>query len=79
MFSLESPMGFFQGTQERVRNSPVKRAIGVRATEVLLYTPVTHDSDGCLNFSYLITEIKDISFFLMKGTSVKHQMHVYTI
>ena len=30
-------MGFFQGTQERVRNSRGKRAINVRATEVLLY------------------------------------------
>ena len=28
---------FFQGTQERVRNSRGKRAISVRATEVLLY------------------------------------------
>ena len=28
---------FFQGTQERVRNSRGKRAIGVRAIEVLLY------------------------------------------
>ena len=28
---------FFQGTQERVRNSCGKRAISVRATEVLLY------------------------------------------
>ena len=28
--------GFFQGTQERVRNSRDKRAISVRATEVLL-------------------------------------------
>ena len=27
----------FQGTQERVRNSRGKRAISVRATEVLLY------------------------------------------
>ena len=33
-------MGFFQGTQERVRNSRGKRAIGVRATEVLLYMNV---------------------------------------
>ena len=33
-----SVMRFFsQGTQERVRNSGGKRAIGVRATEVLLY------------------------------------------
>ena len=29
-------MGFFQGTQERVRNSRGKRAISVRATEGLL-------------------------------------------
>ena len=29
-------MEFFQGTQERVRNSRGKRAISVRATEVLL-------------------------------------------
>ena len=28
---------FFQGTQERVRNSRDKRAISVRAIEVLLY------------------------------------------
>ena len=30
-------MGFFQGTQARVQNSHGKRAISVRATEVLLY------------------------------------------
>ena len=30
-------MGFFQKTQERVRNSRGKRAISVRATEILLY------------------------------------------
>ena len=30
-------MGFFIGTQERVRNSRGKRAIGVPATEGLLY------------------------------------------
>ena len=29
-------MGFFQGPQQRIRNSRGKRAIGVRATEVLL-------------------------------------------
>ena len=29
---------FYLGTQERVRNSRGKRAISVRATEVLLYT-----------------------------------------
>ena len=30
-------MGFFQGAQERVRNSRGKRAISVRATESQLY------------------------------------------
>ena len=30
-------MGFFLGTQEGVRNNRGKRAISVRATEVLLY------------------------------------------
>ena len=30
-------VGFFQGTQERVRNSHGRRAIRVRATEALLY------------------------------------------
>ena len=30
-------MGFFQGTEERVRNSRGRRVISVRATEVLLY------------------------------------------
>ena len=40
-FTLNYPkyaaMGFFQGTQERVRNSRGKRAIIVRAMELLLY------------------------------------------
>ena len=30
-------LAFFKGTQEQVRNSHGKRAISVRATEVLLY------------------------------------------
>ena len=33
---------FFLGTQERVRNSRGKRAISVRATEVLLYLSSEH-------------------------------------
>ena len=36
-YSKSASMGFFQRTQERVRNSHGKRAIRVRATEVLLY------------------------------------------
>ena len=36
-YSKSAAMGFrLQGTQERVRNSDGKRAISVRATEVLL-------------------------------------------
>ena len=35
-------MGFFQGIQERIRNSRGKRAISVRAIEVLLY--IEYDS-----------------------------------
>ena len=35
-------LDFFQGTQRRVRNSRGKRAISVRATEVLLYKFMSH-------------------------------------
>ena len=36
-FPKSAAMAFFQGIQERVRNSRGKRAISVRAIEVLLY------------------------------------------
>ena len=36
-YPKSAAMGFFQGTQEQVRNSRGKRAISVRAIEVLLY------------------------------------------
>ena len=36
-YPKSAAVGFFQGTQERVRNSRGRRAISVRATEVLLY------------------------------------------
>ena len=36
-YSKSAAKGFFLGTQERVRNSRGKRAISVRAIEVLLY------------------------------------------
>ena len=36
-YPKSAAMGFFLRTLERVRHSRVKRAIGVRATEVLLY------------------------------------------
>ena len=37
-------MDYFLGTQERVRNSRGKRAISVRAIEVLLYMSSEEDS-----------------------------------
>ena len=36
-YPKSAAMGFFQGTQELVRNSRGKRAISVQAIEVLLY------------------------------------------
>ena len=47
---MSAAMGFFfQGTQERVRNSRGKRAIGVRATEVLLSLLISRGrSDGAM-------------------------------
>ena len=36
-YRKSTAMGFFLGTQARVRNSHGKRVISVRATEVLLY------------------------------------------
>ena len=39
-YAKSATKGFFLGIQERVRNSRGKRAISVRATEVLLYMDV---------------------------------------
>ena len=42
---MSAAMGFFpEGTEERIRNSRGKRAIGVRAIEVLLYFKPAFDS-----------------------------------
>ena len=48
-------MGFFQGAQERVRNSCGKRAISVRAIEVPLYISISYASLSLL--SYIVTEV----------------------
>ena len=37
IYPKSAAMRFFQGTQERVQNTRCKRAIHVRATEILLY------------------------------------------
>ena len=39
-YPKSAAMRFFKGTQKRIRNSHGKRAISVRATEVLLYCDV---------------------------------------
>ena len=39
-YPTDAALGFFQGTQERIRTSRGKRAISVRAIEVLLYHEV---------------------------------------
>ena len=36
-YSKSAAMGFFQGTQARIRNSRGKRATSVRSTESILY------------------------------------------
>ena len=49
-------MGFFEGTQERVRNSRYKRATSVRATEVLLYTDVLKERRKLTQWRYFIPQ-----------------------
>ena len=44
-YSKSAAMGFFPGTQERVRNSHGKRAISVRTTEVLMYIYAMHSAN----------------------------------
>ena len=49
----------FKGTQERVRNSHGKRAISVRATEVLLY----YSLEAYMQLSYAIKSFPDAKKF----------------
>ena len=49
-YPKSAAMRFFQGTQERVRNSRGKRAISVLATEVLLYLLVSIFSNALSTF-----------------------------
>ena len=46
-------MDFFLGTQERVRKSRGKRAISVRATEVLLYMATEHTKSCLCSYLYI--------------------------
>ena len=52
--------GYFQRTQERVRNSHGKRAISVRANEVVLYASFfcfrSHHSKSCMLFYIHVIE-----------------------
>ena len=63
-YSKSAAMGFFLGSQERVRNSHDKRAISVRAIEVLLYTMVKSPSLPCTEF--YINETRPVAFALRK-------------
>ena len=60
-------MGFFQGTQERVQNSRGRRAISVRATEVLLYIMTAStflpDSDCFVLMYFCLKRFDYVCFF----------------
>ena len=45
-------MFFFLGTEERVRNSHGKRAINIRAIEVLLYVLIILNTVNILHFKW---------------------------
>ena len=49
-YPKSAAMGFFQETQERVRNSRGKRAISVRAIEVLLYVVKCRTEGICYGY-----------------------------
>ena len=51
-YTKSATMGLVQGTQERVGNSCGKRAISIRAIEVLLYMYIVRGSDH-YNFFFL--------------------------
>ena len=59
-YSKSAAKGFLQGTQERVRNSRGKRAISVRAIEVLLWLKFRKNIKDC---SRLIASYESISKF----------------
>ena len=56
---MSAAMGFFQGTQERVRNNQGKRAISVRAIVVLLYLQDQHDSFNFKEFHIFAVKVKN--------------------
>ena len=57
-YPVPATVGFFQGIQEQVQNSRGRRAISVRATEVLLYSlvRVIFLTEVVVIFSSFITE-----------------------
>ena len=64
---MSAAVGFLLGTQEQVRNSRDKRAISVRATEVLLHIDSTGPGQKSLDKIEIPTSIA-ICFFVSKGT-----------
>ena len=80
-------MDYFLGTQEEVRNSRGKRAISVRAIEVLLYAHlISYDIDRETHFPVfkitreLDTEITQHSLkYLQKNFSVKQMVRIFYV
>ena len=73
IYPKSAATGFFQGTQERVLNSRGKRAISVRATEVLLYMDVnrkssTHPFDTYSTYIDLALHLQQTRLIVLLGT-----------
>ena len=81
-YHKSAAIGFFQGTQERVRKSRGKRAISIRAIEVLLY--IAFDSwnfvpqllSQYLNGLYLSEVSPCLHYFLFQGSKHNRQQKV---
>ena len=58
-YPKSAAIGFFRGTQKRVQNSRGKRAIWVRAIEVVLYmVPCVNFANGKRRHCYFFTDKK---------------------
>ena len=66
-YPKSATMGFFQSTQERVRNRRGKRAIGVRATECLLYFQNATLQNLYLVSFFITVSLCDYSYKKMPG------------
>ena len=71
-YPKSASMGFFQGTQERVRNNRGKRAISVRAIGVLLYVQLDCDGTTINGYVHILVAIfkNGVSFSRIVVTSL---------